>query len=178
MINKVLGGVWIILLPFILLVYSPSLTLSLQGVEAEQTSVAEKTVLYVSGAEQELPSEYKDSEKEHMEDVLFLVQVATAIFIGSSFWFVLQGVFPFTKQSVLWVGGFIVGVGGTVFMSFELFFDVFHAFLFEEGTYRFPPEYLLVTLFPYSFFESLMRGIVVVWGSTLLSIYLFLLCND
>ena len=167
-----LGSILLVLLPVMMLVYTPDLTIRIQGMYGEETTVANQTVRYVAGQD-ELPNEYTSAEQTHLRDVSFLVKIATAIFIGIITWFLLEQRFPFTKKQLKILSVLLVSVSIFSTVSFSFFFDVFHTVFFEGETYLFPSNYLLVTLFPSSFFEALMRVVVVTWGVTISSLYFF-----
>jgi uncharacterized membrane protein len=119
----------------------------------------------------ELPEALSERAKDHMHDVRpFIAGARTTYWLVMFFYVVsfitlyrvdesrIGDVFRYAGLATI---GVIILVGGMAMVSFDWFWTVFHEILFPQGNWRFPPDSVLITLFPPGFFEAFARQVVL-----------------
>lgn len=136
-------------------------------------------ISYLGELEIEGQPAFREKELDHMEDVKVVVQGAMLVLTISLILFVVgMGMLaysPETRPRLLKV--FMYGGASTlitivilvilVFVSWDFFFDTFHALFFSEGTWQFYRDDTLIRLYPQQFWfdSSLAVGILTISGA-------------
>ncbi len=122
---------------------------------------------------------FREKELEHMEDVQAVIQAVLWVLTISLILFaagiVLLAYFSRVRlPSVFFYGGAatlitIVLLVVLVVVSWDFFFDTFHAFFFAEDSWRFYRDDTLIRLYPQQFWfeSSLAVGILTIGGAVL-----------
>lgn len=120
---------------------------------------------------------FREKELEHMEDVKVVTRGALTVLKLCLLFFVIgMGVLAYFSRSrllsVLFYGGAstLIAVAVLVmlvFVSWDFFFDNFHAIFFDEGSWQFYRDDTLIRLYPQQFWfeSSLMVGILTIGGA-------------
>jgi integral membrane protein (TIGR01906 family) len=127
---------------------------------------------------------YNPREMAHMQDVQDVFQAvwrawqfsfAFLIIIGVLQWFITRN--PFTFASSLQTGGFltiglVTGIGLVATFGWQLWFELFHRFFFQPGSWLFEYSDTLIRLFPVQFWFDITLTISVMnlIGAVLLAI--------
>jgi len=121
------------------------------------------------------------AEQSHMTDVKRLFDAAFLIhvlLIGASLGAVIVLAYQRLWRSIddllargMWWGGWsLIGVMGlsaiAAVMSFDRFWALFHVFAFPQGNWMFAPDSALITIYPSSYFASIVFGISLRAGIT------------
>lgn len=124
---------------------------------------------------------FKADELNHMEDVHVVTLGAMRVLYASLALFaVVAGALAYSPQTrpALWGaishGGFatiglILMLFVVVIVSWDFFFDTFHALFFEDGTWQFRRSDTLIRLYPQQFWfdSSIVVGIITIGGALL-----------
>lgn len=116
-----------------------------------------------------MPAFLNEAEQDHMRDVrvrlfaafiIYLLCLGAVIGILGTFlwkrnWLALEDLLG---RSLFWSGSVLLGlcfIAGLAFLlSFQKTFVLFHAVLFPQGGWLFPPDSTLIQLYPERFFQS------------------------
>ncbi len=122
---------------------------------------------------------FREKELDHMEDVKVVTQVAMQVLTVSLIIFIIGiaflAYFPETRQRLPQIflhGGIttlvtIIILVVLIFVSWDFFFDTFHALFFSDGTWQFYRDDTLIRLYPQQFWfdSSLMVGVLTLGGA-------------
>ena len=144
------------------------LTLLYSGNYSEKTA---EVMSYVLGKEP-LPDEFSADEKSHLEDVKELISSSIRLFyaiiaILLCILVLLAESGSFSKNlkhSILFAAIFVISIAAaSLFISqnFTFFFSQFHSLFFTEGSWLFPANSALITIFPESFFLNFFSKIII-----------------
>lgn len=139
-------------------------------------SLHEKVVSFVQGKTNELPNQFNEREKQHLQDVrkiagiltilLYVLIILFALFLTVSIFILKLNKFALDfVGKVLVFGGFLTVLLAVIlffFISFDFqaAFESFHNLLFEKETYIFDPaKEMIVRLYPEQLFMDLGIGI-------------------
>ena len=114
---------------------------------------------------------YNPRELDHMQDVQDVYQAvwlvwqlsfALIVMIGALQWFVTRN--PFTIASNLQSGGLltvglVTGIGLMATLGWQLWFELFHRFFFQPGSWLFDYSDTLIRLFPVQFWFDITLAI-------------------
>jgi integral membrane protein (TIGR01906 family) len=104
------------------------------------------------------------SEKElvHLKDVRCVIQYLLGALMISVVLFVFLLRFAKDRRKIFFYGGIITIVLPILFfLPFDLLFTQMHNLFFEPGSWVFPPDALLVNLYPVQFFFSFAKSIIL-----------------
>ncbi len=181
MTKKVLFIAFILCLPLFLTLLSYKITVRFADITAEQQEV----LSFLEGKE-DLSPRFTPAERSHLEDVKKVMNSLDFLFY--LFLLILTLIIVHHEKDIKkitalfrWSGIVtVVGVGVLVilfYVHFDAVFVMFHTLFFPQGNWMFPAESLLIQTFPYLFFMSLGRMIVIqtlVWGIIFILLSLFL----
>jgi len=127
---------------------------------------------------------YNPRELAHMQDVQDVYQAvwrvwqlsfALIVMIGALKWFITRN--PFTFASRLQTGGLltvglVTGIGVMATFGWQLWFELFHRFFFQPGSWLFEYSDTLIRLFPVQFWFdiTLTVSVMSLLGAVLLAI--------
>ncbi|OIO64719.1 hypothetical protein COY28_00040 [Candidatus Woesearchaeota archaeon CG_4_10_14_0_2_um_filter_57_5] len=146
----------------------------------QNVSVYKGFVLYNIGIADALPVELPSDEAEHMVDVRRVVERIGMLALLSLLGVVLlwKGLDEWGRKLSLIVAG-VLGLATSVFlllaayMSFNVFFTVFHELFFSAGSWQFGPDSVLLALYPQQYWIAFFLGILGRW--VVLSILMLLI---
>ncbi|MEK6901752.1 MAG: DUF1461 domain-containing protein [Nanoarchaeota archaeon] len=178
--KKLLIVLFAISVPLFIMLLSYKLTMRYTELTPEQQNVL--TFLEEKGT---LSVPFTSAEISHLEDVKHVMNKMDFLFYFLLL--ILTLIIVYYEQDTAKIvalfrwGGIvtIVGMGILVFLfyvQFESAFVMFHTIFFPQGNWMFPSDSLLIQTFPFSFFMSLGRMIVVqslVWGIVFIAGSLF-----
>jgi len=161
--KKLIGVLFCLIFPFLVLLLSYSITLSLLPL----TPAQHNTIAYLQGKE-ELTVKYVPLELSHLQDVQKVMKYANYLFYALlllAAWCII-----YTKrdkeqlQRLLKYGGIsTVAVIGLFFLglllSFNTIFAAFHQIFFPQGNWQFPADSVLIQTFPLEFFVTISLSI-------------------
>ena len=112
---------------------------------------------------------FNKREADHLRDVKILLKGACIVF-GTLLlvWLIFLAIDPTRAGKGLVLGGVagIILLGGLTLMPFEFLFYQFHTILFPAGTWTFPPNSLIITIYPFQLFHHLAE--VILWRTLFL----------
>lgn len=169
MIQKLRFTVLILLVPFLLLFFSLSSVVFNDALYAGKVSpdkldLAFGVKEFLAGTA-EVPAVFNEREKSHLADVKDLI---CSIALSGLLLFFVFIFLLFLEQEKFKV--FFYGLSATTliilfllfaYLIFPHSFDIFHQILFEEETWLFPPESLIVNLFSFEFFKGMFFEVFV-----------------
>ncbi|MBI2653302.1 DUF1461 domain-containing protein [Candidatus Woesearchaeota archaeon] len=132
----------------------------------------EKVINFVKGKSNELPGEFNEREKRHLEDVRNVVQTSTIILYSLISLFVvllLASIFVlkinnlitnFMGKVLIFGGALTIVLAGLLYLMINLdfasTFESFHQLFFKQGSYLFDPsKEMLVRIYPEQLFMDL-----------------------
>jgi len=134
------------------------------------------TYLQSSSAGEEYIASFNEEEVSHLKDVKNLIQLSFWILYASAFLLIIFSVLLYNlnkqnkiefarKKGTVLIGGglltlILIGVFRICLINFKSVFTKFHQIFFAQGGWQFPPDYLLVRLFPEKFFIDVIHLIV------------------
>lgn len=155
----------VVLLLFLLLVsYKAVLTFT------NLTPAQEEVFNFLEG-KQELPKDFTNLERSHLEDVKQVMKYTNYAFYAL---FILATViityyrkdknylFQLFNHGGKTTVAAIVLFGLLSLLFFEAVFTVFHTIFFSQGNWQFPADSLLIQTFPLEFFVTITRNIFLV----------------
>jgi len=161
-VKRVLIVVFVVLIPFFLILFSYKIAFHFADYGSEQ----QKVIDFLEGSE--LEADMMAEEKSHLEDVNRVMKVFEYIFYSLLLICTLIAAY-FTKKEnlgkLLLYGGIVtfslVGVFLVlVFFKFDFLFDLFHRMLFLQGSWLFSADSFLIQTFPIGFFVAMVKKIV------------------
>ncbi|MBR9683514.1 DUF1461 domain-containing protein [Candidatus Woesearchaeota archaeon] len=159
--KRVLMFVFIVLVPFFLILFSYKVVFNFTDYNVEQREVV--NFLEDKG---KLTAEMSDLEASHLEDVQGVLRGVDYLFYSLLLICTLILTYNYGgAKKLLFYGGIATAgwVGLTllfVFFDFNLLFDIFHKVLFPGGNWIFSQDSFLIQTFPLTFFISAIKKIV------------------
>lgn len=149
----------LITLPILTFTYSYTVVDSVQelnDVEVDEREDLTRSVIDFLKFNEDLPDAFTTSMKNHFHDVRTIILTGWIISLLS---LILLYNIDFDKREVykksaVTYGILILFIAFLAAFNFDLFFTYFHELLFPQGNWRFPPNSLIIKLFPESFFIS------------------------
>ena len=158
-------------------------------------SINEKVINFITGKNNDLPNEFNNGEKQHLQDVKKVVGVSTIVlYVFIVAFIVLLVISALILKAnnyitnfvgkVLVFGGFLtIILAGLLFLfissDFSAAFESFHTLLFQKGTYVFDPaKEMIVRLYPEQVFMDLgmnMSKLVLITSFIIILLGLLLL---
>ena len=163
--NLTIAG--IILVPFVLLlscfalvVYNPDFQANLLEKHSQHPELGKKinTQLieyFKSDSMDPAPiKEFTEAENKHMLDVKIAINRAIRYWLILSAIFLAVLYFSNEKRKIFMIGGPLTAIPFLIYelVPFDSLFERMHMALFEFGTWVFPPESLMVQVYPNEFF--------------------------
>ena len=159
------------------------------------SSLHEKVISFVTGKTEELPAEFNERERQHLDDVKNATEISTMVLYILVFLFVLlliasiitlkvnNLITNFIGKILVFGGVLTIVLAAILFFSinfdFSSTFESFHSIFFEKGTYIFDPaNEIIVRLYPEQLFMDLgikMSKWVALLSAFLVMIGLFLI---
>ncbi len=149
----------------------------------DAVSLHEKVIGFIKGKPGELPDEFNDREKQHLQDVRKIAHEATILLYTLIILFVSLSLVSArmlkTRAAITDFFGNVFLYGGALTLisaaaiyfllslNFASTFESFHLLLFEKGTYLFDPaKDIIVRLYPEQLFmalgERIAKGVVMI----------------
>ncbi len=117
----------------------------------------------------ELPDNYTQKEKEHMQDVKNLVNFS--VFLNIIFLITTIILPKYSKPNLKIIGNTLITLPIISIIissiSYQFVHDVFHAIFFTSNTWLFPADSILIQTYPLTYFRNiflLITGILLVLG--------------
>ncbi len=162
---KAVAGIFVVFLPFFLLLFSYTLVVASSPLTVEQQDVFQ----FLDG-KQELSAKYTAEEVSHLRDVIRVMKQVNFTFYVLGIMMVILVAYSWEKkdllQNMLRYGGIATAVFLLLLLLFTVIdfnglFTLFHQLFFPQGNWQFPADSLLIRTFPVDFFVSLGRRIFV-----------------
>jgi integral membrane protein (TIGR01906 family) len=165
-IKRVLMIIFVVLIPFLLILFSYKVILGFTDYDSEQREVID----FLQG--EELVMDMTSEETSHLEDVkevmkktefvFYFLLLACTLIVG---YFYNSKSGNYLKRAFFYGGlsafGLAVLIFVPVLVGFDFLFNVFHQFFFPQGGWIFSADSLLIEMFPMAFFISMARRIVL-----------------